>query len=66
MTTENIHGPYAAAIAHLKDVADVGKAKREAETKAVDHLLSLNGQKPQQAPEHENPLVAQMLKNVRR
>lgn len=64
--TDNIHGPYADAIAHLKDVADGGKAKRAAEQDAVNQLLALSKQGPKQDPETSNPLVNEVLKQVRR
>lgn len=64
--TENIYGEYGDAIAYLKDKADGGRQRREDDSRAVDTLLELSKQKPQQQPETDNPLVNEMLRQVRR
>ena len=48
----------------VRDLRNIVTREDEARNqRAVDKLLSLNGQKPQQAPSHPDPLVEHALRN---
>lgn len=64
--TENLHGSYERAMNDLKDIADGGQRKREANRRGVNALLELSKQRPMDTAGTNNPLADMVLRQVRR